>query len=100
VLFDEQGEPVFIDPHPKIGSATFDWAFWCVYYVRSAGFEERIELCRQYTPCDIDEVLAWAVTLAVDGALYYLDTKDTTAEAMRAVLRSSMLKPVLQSGTQ
>lgn len=99
VLFDEHGEPVFIDPHPNIGSAAFDWAFWCVYYVPSAGFEERVELCRQYTPCDIDEVLAWVVTLAVDGALYYLDTNDETAEAVRGVLGSPTLVPVLTSRT-
>lgn len=100
VLFDEHGEPVFIDPHPNIGSAAFDWAFWCVYYVPSAGFEERVELCRQHTPCDIDEVLAWVVTLAVDGGLYYLDTKDETAEAMRGVLGSPTLAPVLKSRTE
>lgn len=101
VLFDEHGEPVFIDPHPKIGSAAFDWAFWCVYYVPSpsAGFAERVELCRQHTSCDMDEVLAWVVTLAVDGALYYLDTEDPTAEAMLAVLSSPLLAPLLKLET-
>lgn len=33
VLFDEQERAVFIDPHAKIGSSAFDWAFWCVYYI-------------------------------------------------------------------
>lgn len=98
VLFNEQGDPVFIDPHPKIGSAAFDWAFWCVYYVPSEGFEERAELCGQRTPCDMSEILAWAVTLAVDGALYYLDTNDPMAQAMIKVLSSPVLAPVLNSG--
>ncbi|HEX3786101.1 MAG TPA: aminoglycoside phosphotransferase family protein [Pseudonocardiaceae bacterium] len=98
VLFNEQGDPVFIDPHPKIGSAAFDWAFWCVYYVPTAGFEERVELCRHHTPCDMDEVLAWVLTLAVDGALYYLDTKDATADAMLAVLDSPVLVSLLRTG--
>ena len=66
VLFDEHSLPVFIDPHPKIGSAAFDWAFWCVYYVPAEGFAKRIELCRQHTPCDMNEVLAWAATLSAD----------------------------------
>jgi streptomycin 6-kinase len=98
ILFDEQGKPVFIDPHPVIGSAAFDWAFWCVYYVPTAGFDERVELCRHHTPCDMDEVLAWALTLAVDGALYYLDTEDMTADAMLAVLDSPVLGALLRTG--
>lgn len=98
ILFDEQGEPVFIDPHPMIGSAAFDWAFWCVYYAATDGFEERVELCRHHTPCDMDEVLAWVVTLAVDGALYYLDTKDTRVDAMLAVLDSPVLASLLRAG--
>lgn len=98
VLFDERGEPVIIDPHAKIGSAAFDWAFWCVYYEPNAGFADRVHLCRQHAPGSADEALAWAVTLAVDGALYYLDTNDQTAAAMLAVLESPVLAPLLGRG--
>jgi streptomycin 6-kinase len=91
VLFDGQGEPVLIDPNAKIGSAAFDWAFWCVYYVPTGGFADRVRLCRQHAPDKVDEVVAWALTLAVDGALYYLDTGDPTAAAMLSVLDSQEL---------
>jgi streptomycin 6-kinase len=88
VLFDARAQPVFIDPHAKIGSPAFDWAFWCVYYVPTSGFEERVASCRAHVPALFDEVLAWTVTLAVDGALYYLEDGDTTATAMQQILRS------------
>ncbi len=32
VLFDTDRQPVFIDPLPMVGDATYDWAFWVVYY--------------------------------------------------------------------
>ncbi len=91
VLFDADGKPVFIDPHAKIGSPAFDWAFWCVYYLPTSGFEDRVALCREYVPDEFEEALAWSATLAVDGALYYLDTDDDTASAMLAVLDSEPL---------
>src|SRR2546430_5442715 len=52
VLFDTNGEPVFIDPHAKIGSPAFDWAFWCVYYVPTGGFADRVALCRSFAPAE------------------------------------------------
>lgn len=88
VLFDAAGEPVFIDPHPKVGSPAFDWAFWCVYYQPTSGFADRVALCREYARGELEEALAWSLTLAVDGALYYLDVGDETASAMLAVLDS------------
>jgi streptomycin 6-kinase len=98
VLFDETGQPVFIDPHAKIGSPAFDWAFWCVYYIPTSGFAERVALCRQYASAELDEALAWLVTLAIDGALYYLDTDDHhQTAAMLAVLASEPLKPLVRA---
>ena len=88
VLFDKAGCPAFIDPHPKIGSPAFDWAFWCVYYNPMDGSAHRAALCRDRMPALFDEVMAWSVTLAVDGALYYLQTDDPTANAMMALLES------------
>jgi streptomycin 6-kinase len=96
VLFDANGGVVFIDPHPKIGSAAFDWAFWCVYYRQDRQFDTRVKLCRQHVPELTDEVLAWSLTLAVDGALYFLDTEDSAAEDVCAVLASSEFTHILQ----
>jgi streptomycin 6-kinase len=39
-------------------------------------------------PALFDEVMAWSVTLAVDGALYYLEAGDPTANAMMTLLES------------
>lgn len=94
VLFDEQDEPVFIDPHPKIGPSAFDWAFWCVYYTKD-GFTDRVELCRKQERAEMDEILAWAATLVIDGALYCLDTKDRTAAVTLSLLESPALTPLL-----
>lgn len=91
VLFDSDGEPVFVDPHAQIGSPAFDWAFWCVYYLPTSGFTDRVALCREYAQDELEEALAWSVTLAVDGALYYLDTGDDRVSAMLAVLDSEPL---------
>ena len=96
VLFDQDGDPVFIDPHPKVGSPAFDWAFWCVYYVQTGGFEDRVALCEEYAPSEVEEALAWSVTLAVDGALYFFDRgEEENAAAMLAVLAA---KPLARSG--
>ncbi|KAA2253335.1 phosphotransferase [Solihabitans fulvus] len=97
VLFDQAQRAVFIDPHAKIGSPAFDWAFWCVYYTPTSGFAERVALCHEHVPDQVDEVLAWSATLAVDGALYYLDTADYTATSMLQILDSPLLSPVLGS---
>lgn len=95
VLFDHAGRPVFIDPLPKIGPPAFDWAFWCVYYKPTSGFADRVALCREHVPEYVEEVLAWAATLAVDGALYYLDSGDDTALSMLDILDSPALSRVL-----
>lgn len=91
VLFDQARYAVFIDPDAKVGSPAFDWAFWCVYYVPTAGFAERVTLCSEQVPTMFDEVLAWSATLAVDGALYYLETGDDTASSMLAIINSPIL---------
>ena len=95
VLFGEEGEVVFIDPHAVTGSPAFDWAFWIVYYQPDSGFEERVALCARHTPADMTEVLAWVATLAVDGALYYLATKDPRLDALLAVLASPTVAPLV-----
>lgn len=95
VLFDERRQPVFIDPHPRVGSPAFDWAFWCVYYISTEGFATRTEICRRYVPDLYDEVVAWSLTLAVDGGLYYLDSGDDRIAYMRSLLTSRQLRSLL-----
>lgn len=99
VLFDVDGNPVFIDPHPKIGSPAFDWAFWCVYFRQDGQFDTRVGLCRRRVPELADEMLAWSLTLAVDGGLYYLDTNDPGWDEMRAVLASVEMTRIMASAT-
>ncbi|MQA10176.1 MAG: phosphotransferase [Pseudonocardiaceae bacterium] len=94
VVFDAEQVPVFIDPHPKIGSPAFDWAFWCVYYRQDGGFATRVALCRSHVPDLANEVLAWSLTLAVDGALYYTENNDPDAAMMLQVLASPELAHV------
>lgn len=96
VLFDGDGRPVFIDPHAKVGSPAFDWAFWAVYYISIEGFAERAALCRVIAPEQYDEMLAWSLTLAVDGGLYYLDVVDERVDYMRSLLASEELAPLLR----
>lgn len=99
VLFDERSQPVFIDPHAKLGSPAFDWAFWSVYYISTGGFAERAAFCREIVPHLYEEMLAWSLTLAVDGGLYYLDVGDERIDYMRALLRSDELAPLIDAGS-
>ncbi|MQA25780.1 MAG: hypothetical protein GEU94_09935 [Micromonosporaceae bacterium] len=85
IPFDSHGQPVFIDPHPMRGPAAYDWAFWCVYYTVD-GFERRLDLCGGVAAVPMDEVVAHAAVLALDGYLYYLDTKDPRAGSIREAL--------------
>ena len=66
-----------------------------MYYVPGSDFAKRVELCRRHALCDVDEVLAWAVTLVVHGTLCYLLDEAPTAEAMLTVLDSPILAPFL-----
>ncbi|OLT44115.1 hypothetical protein BJF85_20650 [Saccharomonospora sp. CUA-673] len=91
IVFNSDHEPVFIDPHPKIGTPAFDWAVWCVYYRDNDGFTNRFDLCRSQAPALADEALAWSLTLAVDGALYYSDKEDPRVATTLSILESPEL---------
>jgi streptomycin 6-kinase len=91
ILFNQDRSPVFIDPDPKVGAPAFDWAFWCVFYQENTGFSTRLTACRSRVPALVDEVLAWALTLAVGRAMYYLENNNSNAVAMRSVLSSPEL---------
>lgn len=92
VLFNTNQNPVFIDPHPKIGSPAFDWAVWCVYYRQDGKFPARMALSRSRVPDLAGEIAAWSATLAVDGALYFSENNEPkSVAAMRRVLASPEL---------
>jgi len=95
-LFDEAGEPVFIDPYPMVGPPAFDWAFWCVYYRPTAGFADRLDLCLRHAACPVADVAAWVATLAVDGALYYLETGDPTAYSLIDILWHAAVRGLVE----
>ena len=97
VLFDTSGIPVFIDPLAMTGDRAFDWAFWSVYYLPRDGFERRLALCRTHAPCAIERVLQWAVTLVVDGALFYIETDDDRSTEMLRILSTDLVLDVLQT---
>ncbi|MGH3734667.1 MAG: aminoglycoside phosphotransferase family protein [Micromonosporaceae bacterium] len=97
ITFDEQGQPVFIDPHPMLGPAAYDWAFWCVYYTAEQ-FNRRLDLCHESAAVPFDEALRHIAVLALDGYLYYLDTDDPRAGSTRAVLR--IATELLATGAQ
>ena len=96
VLFGDVGEPVFIDPYPMVGPPAFDWGFWCVYYRPAAGFADRLGLYLQHAACPVADVAAWVATLAVDGALYYLETGDPTAYALIDILRHAAVRGLVE----
>lgn len=98
VLFDEYNRPVFVDPHAKIGSPAFDWAFWSVYYISTEGFADRVGICREVVPHLSEEMLAWSLTLVIDGGLYYLEVGDERIAYMRSLLGSNELAPLLADG--
>jgi streptomycin 6-kinase len=95
-LFDDAGKPVFIDPYPMVGPPAFDWGFWCVYYRPAAGFAERLGLSQRHAVCPVADVVAWVTTLAVDGALYYLETGDPTAYPLIDILRHAVVRRLVE----
>ncbi|SES49336.1 aminoglycoside phosphotransferase family protein [Actinokineospora terrae] len=88
VAFDHKGRPVFIDPHAIIGSPAYDWAFWAVYYQFDTGFQQRLDLCFAQAADLAEEAIQWMVTLAVDGALYYLENEEPQVDSMLRVLQA------------
>jgi hypothetical protein len=53
---------------------------------------DRAALCREHAPTEYEEAMSWALTLAIDGAFYYLATGGEVC-AMLAVLNSEPLAP-------
>lgn len=85
VLF-EAGQPVFIDPLPMVGDPAFDWAFWTVYYDLASDPIPRFDLAIQLSGLPPRAIGAWALSLCLDGLLYYVETSDSRVDRMIHVL--------------
>lgn len=90
VVFDEGGHPHLIDPHPLVGDAAFDWAFWTVYYDLERGMADRLATASQLSHIPLPEITPWCWALALDGLLYYTETHDPAKPKIAKVLSSLM----------
>jgi streptomycin 6-kinase len=88
VIFDCVGHPRLIDPHPLIGDAVFDWAFWTVYYDLEQEVAERLATAARISRIPVSEITPWCRALAVDGFLYYLEIGDPALPKIAKVLSS------------
>ncbi|MFF4114805.1 aminoglycoside phosphotransferase family protein [Streptomyces sp. NPDC001714] len=86
VIFDGAGHPRLIDPHPLIGDAAFDWAFWTVYYDLEAEVTERLTTAARMSRIPIPHITPWCRALAVDGLLYYAEIGDPAEPKIEQVL--------------
>ena len=93
VLFDGGGHPRLIDPHPLVGDAVFDWAFWTVYYDLEREVADRLTTASRISRIPVPEITPWCRALAVDGLLYYTEINDPAkpkiAKVLSALLASS-----------
>jgi streptomycin 6-kinase len=90
VIFDRGGHPRLIDPHPMVGDAAFDWAFWAVYYDLERGLADRLATASRISRIPIPEITPWCRALAVDGFLYYTEINDPAKPKIAKVLSSLM----------
>jgi len=88
VPFSQPGDPVFIDPLPMIGSPAFDWAFWTVYYDLARDPLPRLRLAAATSSVPVEVMLAWCLTLCLDGLLYYREVDDPRERRMRQVMEA------------
>lgn len=90
VIFDGCGRPHLIDPHPLLGDAAFDWAFWTVYYDLGGGLADRLATAARISRIPVPEITPWCRALAVDGLLYYTEIQDPAGPKIARVLSSLM----------
>jgi streptomycin 6-kinase len=88
VIFDRAGHPRLIDPHPLVGDAAFDWAFWTVYYDLEHEVTERLATAARISRIPVPEITPWCRALAVDGFLYYVEIGDPAKPKIERVLSS------------
>ncbi|EST37694.1 hypothetical protein N566_11570 [Streptomycetaceae bacterium MP113-05] len=90
VIFDGHGHPCLIDPHPMLGDAVFDWAFWTVHYDLQEGLAGRLATAARISHIPVPEITPWCRALAVDGLLYYMEIDDPARPKIRRVLSALM----------
>jgi streptomycin 6-kinase len=90
VIFDGGGRPRLIDPHPLVGDAAFDWAFWAVYYDLEHEVADRLATSARISGIPVPEITPWCTALAVDGFLYYWEIDDPALPKIAKVLSSLM----------
>ncbi|GGM90799.1 aminoglycoside phosphotransferase family protein [Streptomyces fuscichromogenes] len=94
VIFDGAGHPRLIDPHPLVGDAAFDWAFWTVYYDLDHEVTERLATAAGISRIPVPEITPWCRALAVDGFLYYVEIGDPAEPKIEKVLFSFLASDV------
>jgi streptomycin 6-kinase len=90
VIFDRGGHPRLIDPHPLVGDAAFDWAFWTVYYDLEQEVADRLATAARISRVPVPEIAPWCRALALDGFLYYWEIDDPAMPKIAKVLSSFM----------
>ena len=90
VIFDGGGHPRLIDPHPLVGDAAFDWAFWTVYYDLEREVADRLATAARISRIPVPEITPWCRALAADGFLYYREIDDPALPKIVKVLSSLM----------
>lgn len=95
VVYDACGHPTFIDPRGSAGPASYDWAFWCVFYL-DEGFQRRLSLLNQLGVAEPTSVLPWIAVLAADRLRYHIQaTDDQGADRMHAILASPPVRTTI-----
>lgn len=69
VIFDGTGNARLIDPHPMVGDAVFDWAFWTVHYDLGQATFQRMAIASRISQIPVPEISAWCRAIALDSLL-------------------------------
>ncbi|MGW7485695.1 aminoglycoside phosphotransferase family protein [Streptomyces sp. NPDC054786] len=94
VLFDARRNARLIDPHPMVGDAAYDWAFWSVYYDLGQATFQRMAIASRISRIPVPEISAWCRAVALDGLLYYTEIGDQAQELAADVLAALMASGV------
>jgi streptomycin 6-kinase len=86
VPFDHQGQPVFLDPLPRVGDPAFDWAFFVVYFALADDPADRLHAAAEVSGVAVRALLPWCLTLCLDGLLYYHEVGDAREARMVKVM--------------
>ncbi|MBC9714470.1 phosphotransferase [Streptomyces sp. TRM66268-LWL] len=90
VIFDQRGLARLIDPHPMVGDAAYDWAFWTVHYDLGQATFQRMAIASRISGISVPELSAWCRAIALDGLLYYTEIGDPAEESAAEVLATLM----------